>query len=90
MYNPDRRHRQQDPTIHAQIELEKRYNVVVDIGSQLEEPTYAYHKHKKQYNSTKILKKIYNLKLTGYDRILALVDVDLYIPERTFVLGEQT
>ena len=72
---------------HTQMELEKRFNVVVEIGRQLEEPTYAYHKHKKQYHSTKILKKIHNLRLTGYDRILALVDVDLYVPERTFVFG---
>ena len=72
---------------YTQMELEKRFNVVVDIGRQVEAPTYAYHKHKKQYNSTKILKKIHNLKLTGYDRILGLVDVDLYVPERTFVFG---
>ncbi len=72
---------------YTQMVLEKRFNVVVDTGRQLEEPTYAYHKHKKQYNSTKILKKIHNLKLTGYDRILGLVDVDLYVPERTFVFG---
>ncbi len=72
---------------YTQMELEKRFNVSVDIGRQLDEPAYAYHKHKKQYNSTKILKKIHKLKLTGYDRILGLVDVDLYVPERTFVFG---
>ncbi len=72
---------------HTQKELEGRFNVIVEIGRQLEEPTYAYHKHKKQYNSTTILKKIYKLKLTGYDRILGIVDVDLYVPERTFVFG---
>ena len=71
----------------TQMELEERFNVVVDIGRQLEEPAYAYHKHKKQYNSAKILKQIHNLRLTGYDRILGIVDVDLYIPERTFVFG---
>jgi len=72
---------------YARMELEKRFNVVVDIGKQLEEPAYAFHKHKKQYNSTKILKRIHNLRLTGYDRILGIADVDLYIPERTFVFG---
>ena len=72
---------------YTQMELEERFNVVIDIGRQLEEPTYAYHKHKKQYNSTKILKQIHNLRLTGYDRILGIVDVDMYIPERTFVFG---
>lgn len=72
---------------YTQMKLEERFNVVVDIGRQLEEPVYAYHKHKKQYNSTKILKQIHKLNLTGYDRILGIVDVDLYIPERTFVFG---
>ena len=72
---------------YTQKELEERFNVAVDIGRQLEEPAYAYHKHKKQYNSTKILKQIHKLRLTGYDRILGIADVDLYIPERTFVFG---
>ena len=72
---------------YTQIEIENRFNVSVEIGRQLDDPAYAYHKHKKQYNSTKILKKIHKLKLTGYDRILGIVDVDLYVPERTFVFG---
>ena len=42
---------------YTKMELEKKFNTVVEIGKQLEEPAYAYHKHKKQYNSTKILKK---------------------------------
>ena len=31
---------------YTQMELEKRFNVSVDIGRQLDEPAYAYHKHK--------------------------------------------
>ena len=73
---------------YTQKELEDRFNVKIDIGRQLEDPTYAYHKHKKQYHSTKILKRIYKSRLTGYDRILGIADVDLYVPERTFVFGE--
>jgi archaemetzincin len=73
---------------YTQKELEDRFNVKIDIGRQLEDPTYAYHKQKKQYHSTRILKRIYKLRLTGYDRILGIVDVDLYVPERTFVFGE--
>jgi len=71
-----------------QKELEERFNVVIDIGRQQDEPTYAYHKGKNQYHSTKILKRIHKLRLTGYDMVLGIVDVDLYIPERTFVFGE--
>ena len=73
---------------YTQKELEDRFNVKIDIGRQLEDPTYAYHKHKKQYHSTKILKRIHKSRLTGYDRILGIADVDLYVPERTFVFGE--
>ncbi|MBS1257880.1 MAG: hypothetical protein MAG551_00933 [Candidatus Scalindua arabica] len=73
---------------YTQKELEDRFNVKIDIGRQLEDPIYAYHKHKMQYHSTKILKRIHKLGLTGYDRILGIVDVDLYVPERTFVFGE--
>ncbi len=73
---------------YTQKELEDRFNVKIDIGRQLEDPTYAYHKHKKQYHSTKILKQIHKSRLTGYDRILGIADVDLYVPERTFVFGE--
>jgi archaemetzincin len=73
---------------YTQKELEDRFNVNIDIGRQLEDPAYAYHKQKKQYHSTKILKRIHKLGLTGYDRILGIADVDLYVPERTFVFGE--
>lgn len=71
-----------------QKELEERFNVVIDIGKQMNKPIYAYHKGKDQYHSTKILKQIHKLNLTGYDRILGIADVDLYVPERTFVFGE--
>ncbi|MFQ5688045.1 MAG: archaemetzincin family Zn-dependent metalloprotease [Candidatus Scalindua sp.] len=73
---------------YTQKELEDRFNVKIDIGRQLEDPTYAYHKQKRQYHSTKILKRIQKLRLTGYDRVLGIADVDLYVPERTFVFGE--
>lgn len=73
---------------YTQKELEKRFNVKADIGRPLEEPTYAYHKQKKQHHSTKILKRIHKLRLTEYESVLGIVDVDLYIPERTFVFGE--
>ena len=73
---------------YTQKELEDRFNVKIDIGRQLEDPTYAYHKQKKQYHSTRILERIHKLRLTGYDRILGIVNVDLYVPERTFVFGE--
>ncbi len=72
----------------TQKELEKRFNVQVCIGKELEDPNYAYRKTRRQYHSTRILKHIHNLKLSGYDRILGIADVDLFVPELTFVFGE--
>ena len=59
---------------YTQKELEDRLNAKIDIGRQLEDPAYAYHKQKKQYYSTRILKRIHKLRLTGYDRILGIAD----------------
>jgi archaemetzincin len=72
----------------TQKELEKRFKVQVYIGKELEYPDYAYSKTRRQYHSTRILKRIHSLSLSGYDRILGIADVDLFIPELTFVFGE--
>ena len=68
--------------------LEERFNITVDIGKKLGFPNYAYDKERRQYHSTQILKRIHGLKLSGYDRILGIVDLDLFVSELTFVFGE--
>ncbi|MFQ5965924.1 MAG: archaemetzincin family Zn-dependent metalloprotease [Candidatus Scalinduaceae bacterium] len=73
---------------YTQKELEERLNVEIDIGKQLKDPDYAYNRKREQYHSTLILKRIRNLRLLEYDRVLGIVDVDLYVPELTFVFGE--
>jgi archaemetzincin len=72
----------------TQEELEKRFKAQVYVGKELEYPDYAYSKTRKQYHSTRILKRIHNLRLSGYDRMLGIADVDLFVPELTFVFGE--
>lgn len=73
---------------YTQKELEGRFNVKIDIGKPQEAPNYAYNKRREQFHSTLILKRIYNQRLGEYDRILGIVDADLYVPELTFVFGE--
>lgn len=73
---------------YTQKALEKRFRAQVYIWKELEYPDYAYNKMRGQYHSTLILKRIHNLRLSGYDRILGITDVDLFVPELTFVFGE--
>lgn len=74
--------------LYAKVVLEDVFNAKVDIFILSHELDYAYHKRRKQYYSTKILKKLEELELVEYGRILGIVDVDLYVPELTFVFGE--
>ncbi len=73
---------------YTQKELAERFNMKIDLGEEQEDPNYAYNTKRRQYHSTRILKRIHNLKLSGYDRILGIADVDLFVPDLTFVFGE--
>ena len=59
------------------------------VGKGLGEPWYAFNSKKDQFLSTAILKVLLEQKeLLGYERILGVVDHDLYVPELNFVFGE--
>ncbi len=74
--------------LYAKVVLEGVFNEKVDIYVFTHDMDYAYHKRRKQYYSTKFLKKLEELELDEYDRVLGIIDVDLYAPELTFVFGE--
>jgi archaemetzincin len=48
----------------------------------------AYNARRDQYHSTQILQTLANVKRQNWERMLGVVDVDLYIPELHFVFGE--
>lgn len=48
----------------------------------------AYDNSRRQYNSTALLAQLLTLNLTPCDKIIAVADVDLFIPILTFVFGE--
>jgi len=49
---------------------------------------FAYYPKRKQYSSSAILDRLKTMKNKECDRLLAIVDVDLYVPELNFVFGE--
>ncbi len=69
--------------------LPKVFNQEVSIGKELPVPEDAYHKKRNQYLSTKILRTLMEQKeFTPYEKVLGVVDRDLYVPELNFVFGE--
>jgi archaemetzincin len=71
------------------IDLNKVFNKQVSIGKGMPDPDYAYNKKRNQYLSTSILNAITEQKeYAPYEKILGMVDHDLYVPELNFVFGE--
>jgi len=61
----------------------------VFVGRGMPEPQYAFNKKRNQYFSSPILHALQEQK--GYmasERVLGVVDHDLYVPELNFVFGE--
>jgi len=70
-------------------DLNKVFNQQVLIGKAMPEPHYAFNKKRNQYLSTAILSAIMEQKDdTAYEKILGIVNHDLYVPELNFVFGE--
>jgi len=70
-------------------DLEKAFHRPVEIGRGMPEPDHAYNKNRNQYLSTTILNTIEKGKeYTAHEKVLGIVDHDLYVPELNFVFGE--
>jgi archaemetzincin len=70
-------------------DLNKVFNRQILIGKEMPEPDYAFNKKRKQYLSTSILMALMEQKeYTYYEKILGIIDHDLYVPDLNFVFGE--
>ncbi len=59
------------------------------MGKGMSEPDYAFNKKRNQYLSTAILRTLIEEKeYMVYEKVLGIVDHDLYVPELNFVFGE--
>lgn len=64
------------------------FSLGVEILQAVQIPPEAYNEKRGQYYSTVILNKLELLKSDDKERILGLLDEDLYIPTLNFVFGE--
>jgi archaemetzincin len=69
-------------------QLVSYFNVGVDVLQGAKIPQEAFNQQRGQYYSTVILTKLELMKSAPGEKMLGLVDEDLYIPSRNFVLGE--
>lgn len=58
------------------------------ISRPLPVPAATYHPGRHQYHSAAILRLLARCTAGGRDRVLGVIDRDLYVPELNFVFGE--
>lgn len=73
--------------------LEQPFHSYLGLSSKLhrtvlQTPKYAFNKDRNQYHTNAILKRLVPLLEGPSDVILAISDVDLFIPDAAFVFGE--
>lgn len=68
--------------IHSLFELQ------TEILPQLDTPSYALDLKRNQYNAATILKALESMEFESCDKVIALLNVDLFIPVFTHVFGE--
>jgi archaemetzincin len=71
----------------ARAALAREYGMAMTYTRRRVDPAFALHPERKQYHSTEILEQLAKLEDDGAV-IVAVGDVDLYIPILTFVFGE--
>jgi archaemetzincin len=70
-------------------DLNRVFGKHVSVGKGMPEPRYAFNKKRNQYLSTMILNALMSEKeYTTFEKVLGIVNHDLYVPELNFVFGE--
>jgi archaemetzincin len=70
------------------INLENTFGRKIKVSQISWDLEFAYDPERKQYYSSAILEKLRDAGSGTGERILGLVDVDLYVPDLNFVFGE--
>ena len=68
--------------------LARQFDAFVQNGVPASRPVNTYDERRKQHSSRAVLEWVVAERPAEADRVLALTDVDLFIPVLTFVFGE--
>lgn len=69
-------------------QIEVAYERKVERLPPLPLPNEAYSRKRLQFRSTAILSHLFPLRMNGWERVLGIAAVDLYVPGLNFVFGE--
>jgi archaemetzincin len=71
------------------VELENLFVPEIELGQNIEIPLASFNPNRDQYNSTMIMDEL--KKIPGdYQKLLGIIDVDLYVEGYNFIFGEST
>jgi archaemetzincin len=68
--------------------IEQTFDRTVETRTKIRSLDYTYDSSRDQYISPRLLSRLRRIKKDCHDKILGIVDVDLYSPEFDFVFGE--
>ena len=68
--------------------IPRRLHVACEVLPYELDPTPSYHAERQQYHSSEILQRMQALVRAHYWRLLAIANVNLYIPILKYVFGE--
>ena len=69
-------------------EVKRIYGYPTEVLALLDDPEFAFHPNRNQYHSTPVLEQLALNAPADALKVLALVEVDLFIPILTHVYGE--
>jgi archaemetzincin len=81
-------HVSQDLVADAQHCLRQELALRSSLARSTIDPEFAFDAKRKQYNSTLLLRRVVERPPAGAQRVLALVEGDLFIPMLSFVYGQ--
>jgi archaemetzincin len=64
------------------------YKLTADILPQQENPEYALDERRLQYNAATIIKEFETMHFSGYEKVIGVLNQDLFVPIFTHVYGE--
>jgi archaemetzincin len=68
--------------------LRETFGAEIVIAPAVPLPSRAYDRGRRQHLSTALLDSLAQARRPGWDRLLGVADVDLFVPELNFVFGE--
>jgi len=74
---------------HLKIKIAEVFNLRVVVVEKMDGVEFAYDKSRKQFYSTPILRKIKDFEgQEKYEKVLGVIERDLFVPRLNFVFGE--